>query len=144
MREGHVSKKKRISENSRVTALFHIACVIGRLPLHLTGFCVHQFGLGSATTLTLLSERRRQVGEDDPWLFANPETGKPFTNVTFSWNSARKKAGLSDVRLHDLSHSFASFLINSGRSLYEVQRLFGTRSPLPGRPSCCQCSVNQS
>jgi site-specific recombinase XerD len=27
--------------------------------------------------------------------------------------------------MHDLRHSFASFLINSGRSLYEVQNLLG-------------------
>jgi site-specific recombinase XerD len=29
------------------------------------------------------------------------------------------------VRIHDLQHSFANLLINSGRSLYEVQRLLG-------------------
>ncbi len=29
------------------------------------------------------------------------------------------------MRIHDLQHSFASLLINSGRSLYEVQRLLG-------------------
>ena len=27
--------------------------------------------------------------------------------------------------MHDLRHSFASFLINGGRSLYEVQQLLG-------------------
>jgi site-specific recombinase XerD len=36
---------------------------------------------------------------------------------------------LKDVRLHDLRHSFASFLVNSGRSLYEVQRLLGHHDP---------------
>ena len=29
------------------------------------------------------------------------------------------------MRMHDLRHSFASLLINSGRSLYEVQKLLG-------------------
>jgi hypothetical protein len=29
------------------------------------------------------------------------------------------------VRIHDLRHSFASLLINSGRTLYEVQHLLG-------------------
>jgi site-specific recombinase XerD len=29
------------------------------------------------------------------------------------------------VRIHDLRHSFASFLINGGRSLYEVQKILG-------------------
>ena len=29
--------------------------------------------------------------------------------------------------MHDLRHSFASFMVNAGRSLYEVQRLLGHR-----------------
>jgi hypothetical protein len=29
------------------------------------------------------------------------------------------------VRIHDLRHSFASLLVNSGRTLYEVQRILG-------------------
>jgi len=33
--------------------------------------------------------------------------------------------GLEDVRIHDLRHSYASFSVNAGRSLYEVQRLLG-------------------
>jgi site-specific recombinase XerD len=33
--------------------------------------------------------------------------------------------GLSDVRIHDLRHRYASFLVNAGCSLYEVQRLLG-------------------
>lgn len=60
-----------------------------------------------------------------PWVFPNPDTGKPFVSIFCAWNTARKKAGLEDVRIHDLRHSFASLLINSGRSLYEVQKLLG-------------------
>ena len=41
------------------------------------------------------------------------------------WRIPTTKAGLADVRMHDLRHSFASLLINSGRSLYEVQKLLG-------------------
>lgn len=57
--------------------------------------------------------------------FANPVTLKPYSSVYYSWHTARKEAGLSDVRVHDLRHSFASFLVNAGRSLYEVQTLLG-------------------
>lgn len=60
-----------------------------------------------------------------PWIFANPKTQRPYYSFYGSWNSARKSVGLSDVRIHDLRHSFASFLVNSGRSLYEVQRILG-------------------
>jgi hypothetical protein len=42
-----------------------------------------------------------------------------------SWDTARQQAGLADVRIHDLRHSFASFLVNAGRSLYEVQKILG-------------------
>jgi len=60
-----------------------------------------------------------------PWVFANPDTAKPYVSFFCAWRTARKKAGLPEVRIHDLRHSFASFLVNSGRSLYEVQKLLG-------------------
>ena len=60
----------------------------------------------------------------DP-VFANPKTKMAYNSVFFSWNTARKSVGLGDVRMHDLRHSFASFLVNAGRSLYEVQKILG-------------------
>ncbi len=62
---------------------------------------------------------------DCPWVFPNPKTLKPIVSGFSSWDTARKKAGLADVRMHDLRHSFASFLVNAGRSLYEVQKILG-------------------
>ncbi len=63
--------------------------------------------------------------DDCPWVFANPKTRKPYVSFFSSWDTARKQAGLADVRIHDLRHSFASFLVNAGRSLYEVQKILG-------------------
>lgn len=60
-----------------------------------------------------------------PYVFANPKTKKPYDSIFNSWNTSRKHAGLAEVRIHDLRHSFASFLVNAGRSLYEVQRILG-------------------
>ena len=45
------------------------------------------------------------------------------------WARLRKEAGLPKLRLHDLRHSFASFLVNSGRTLYEVQNILGHSDP---------------
>ena len=59
------------------------------------------------------------------YVFANPNTCKPYNSFYYSWHTARKDAGLADLRVHDLRHSFASFLVNAGRSLYEVQTLLG-------------------
>ena len=62
---------------------------------------------------------------DCEWVFPNPDTGKPFASIFYAWDRARRLAGLADVRLHDLRHSHASFLVNSGRTLYEVQHILG-------------------
>ncbi len=77
----------------------------------------------SAGVVSLLNSVPRIEG--CPYVFANPNTRRPFASVFNSWNTARSLAGLADVRMHDLRHSFASFLVNNGRSLYEVQKLLG-------------------
>lgn len=73
--------------------------------------------------LTLLATMPRKF--DCPWAFANPDTGKPYVSIFCAWNSARKKVGLEDICIHSLRHSHASFLINAGRTLYEVQNILG-------------------
>lgn len=73
--------------------------------------------------MAILSTMPRNLKTDH--VFANPQTDKPYVSIFVAWNTARKHAGLADVRLHDLRHSFASLLINSGRTLYEVQHILG-------------------
>jgi len=58
-------------------------------------------------------------------LFINLQTGEPLTSVNRVWGRLRNKAGLPHLRLHDLRHQFASFLVNSGRTIYEVQKILG-------------------
>jgi site-specific recombinase XerD len=60
-----------------------------------------------------------------PYVFPNLKTLKPFTSFFYSWHTARCKAGLPDLRIHDLRHTFASTLVNQGVPLYEVQKLLG-------------------
>ena len=78
--------------------------------------------LSDAATALLTKLRKKKRS---PYAFANPITLKPYKSIYYSWHTARKEAGLDDVRIHDLRHSFASFLVNAGRSLYEVQTLLG-------------------
>ena len=56
--------------------------------------------------------------------------GKPLTTIHKVWTRLRDEAGLPHLRLHDLRHQYASFLINQGRTLYEVQRILATQTHL--------------
>lgn len=63
------------------------------------------------------------------WIFVNRLRGMPYRNIHKVWHRLREKAGLKHLRLHDLRHQYASFLVNSGRTLYEVQQILGHSSP---------------
>ena len=63
--------------------------------------------------------------KDCPYVVPNPKTKLPFVSVFYSWRTARKQAGLPEVRMHDLRHSMASNMVNSGRSIYEVAKVLG-------------------
>jgi integrase len=69
--------------------------------------------------------RSIQRTRGNPFVFPLPSTGRPPTSLFRQWHRIRCKAGLPDLRLHDLRHSFASFLVNKGVSLYVVQGLLG-------------------
>ena len=62
-------------------------------------------------------------------IFANPQTGKPFTTITRVWYRLRKEAGITKMRIHSMRHQFASLLVSSGRSLFDVQVLLGHSDP---------------
>lgn len=55
-------------------------------------------------------------------------TGRPMGSLGKVWRKVRASAGISDVRLHDLRHSFASNIVNAGGSLPMIGALLGHRS----------------
>jgi integrase len=66
---------------------------------------------------------------NNPYIFPSPITGRPCPSLHFPWTRIKQRAILDDLRLHDLRHSFASFLVNEGVSLYVVQGLLGHTQP---------------
>jgi integrase len=57
-------------------------------------------------------------------VFVNYE-GCRIGSIKRSFSTACRRAGISDFRIHDLRHTFASWLVTEGVPLLEVSRLLG-------------------
>lgn len=74
----------------------------------------------------------QQLHTDDAkgYIFVHERTKRPYSGVEKTWYAIRKLASIGDkVRIHDLRHTYASMLVTSGRSLYEVQKLLSHSDP---------------
>ncbi|WP_417832555.1 tyrosine-type recombinase/integrase [Terasakiella sp.] len=65
---------------------------------------------------------------DNPYVIVGKEAGRPLINLQKPWRRVRKAAGLDDVRLHDLRHSFASAAAAAGVPLQVIGGLLGHSS----------------
>ena len=61
----------------------------------------------------------------NPWVIAGSKPGEPLTHIAYYWYRVRERAGLDDVRLHDLRHSFASRALALGEDLTMIGKLLG-------------------
>jgi integrase len=69
----------------------------------------------------------RQAGSHDEYVFVYRR--KPVTCVSnTAWYKALKRAGLEDVRFHDLRRTWASYLIQQGATDRELQELGSWKS----------------
>ena len=77
----------------------------------------------SRTAATLLAELPQVSG--NPWVIPGRKPGGRLSNLNDHWYRIRIRAGLEDVRLHDLRHSFASRALALGESLPTIGWLLG-------------------
>lgn len=80
----------------------------------------------STAALAIIEQLPRY--KDCPWLVPNPETRLPFVSIKHGWQRAIREARLPGLRLHDLRHSAASFMVNSGVDLFAVGKVLGHAS----------------
>ncbi len=64
----------------------------------------------SAAAIRILEGIPKVAG--NPYVIVGWRVGEPYRGETMTWQRIRKKAGLPDVRIHDLRHSFASVAIS--------------------------------
>lgn len=65
---------------------------------------------------------------DIPSVFCDRSTGKRYTDIKHSFNSACRRAGIHDFHFHDLRHTFASHLIMAGVDITTVKELLGHKT----------------
>ena len=97
---------------------FERSCL--RLPDSKTGAKVVPLG---APPLELLASLPRI--ENNPHVLPGNKAGGHLVGLQKAWARLRNRAGLPDVRLHDLRHSFASIAVAGGDSLYLVGKVLG-------------------
>jgi integrase len=94
------------------------ACL--RLPDSKTGAKIIRLG---APAMEVLASLSRVAG--NPYVLPGEKDGAHYVGLPRSWDRIRKRAGLEDVRLHDLRHSFASVAAGGGDSLLIIGALLG-------------------
>jgi len=63
--------------------------------------------------------------EKTPFVIFGRHKGKRLIGISRPWHRIRKKAGLDDVRIHDLRHTFASIGVSAGLSLPLIGKMLG-------------------
>ncbi|MAC54905.1 MULTISPECIES: tyrosine-type recombinase/integrase [unclassified Hwanghaeella] len=63
--------------------------------------------------------------DDNPYVVTGKLPGTHLTDMQRPWRRIRRRAGLDDLRIHDLRHSFASSAVGMGESLPMIGKLLG-------------------
>jgi len=77
--------------------------------------------------LKILELTPRQLS--NPYVFCGLIPGQPIKELQKAWQRIRKVAGLEDVRIHDLRHTFASVAVMNGMTLPMIGALLGHSQP---------------
>jgi integrase len=92
-----------------------------RLPDSKTGAKVVHFG---KTAVDVLNSIKKLDG--NPYVITGTKmVGSRLTDLQHPWRRIRTKAGLDNVRIHDLRHSFASGALALGEGLTMIGKLLG-------------------
>jgi len=95
-----------------------------RLPISKTGAKTIHLNPPAVEVLSALTRL-----QGNPYLIAGGKPGSHLVNLQKPWRRVRKAALLTDVRLHDIRHSFASVGAAGGHSLPLIGGLLGHSQP---------------
>lgn len=135
-------KAAAASENKQLASFVAIALLTGARKMEILNAKWEHFDLERRLWLIVetkngtpryvpLSQQAVEVIENLPrydkceWAFPNPKTRKPYNTIKRAWDTARVAAGMPDLRIHDLRHSFCSSAVAAGVDLYTVGKIAG-------------------
>ena len=84
--------------------------------------------LGIALNQTALAVLSRQMGKHKEYVFTHSQGRRLHSISSRIWRNALETAGISDFRWHDLRHTWASWLVQSGVPLAALQEMGGWES----------------
>lgn len=91
-----------------------------RLPDSKTGAKVVHLGQPAVEVL-----QKIERVEKNPWVIVGTKPGARLSDLQPFWQRVRARAGLKDVRIHDLRHTFASTAVTAGQGLPMIGKLLG-------------------
>ena len=74
----------------------------------------------------ILSELPREEG--NPFVIVGDMPGERLVNLQKPWTRIRKRAGIPDVRMHDLRHTYASVAMQDGIDPFTLKEILGHKN----------------
>lgn len=79
----------------------------------------------NAGAIQALTQQKQEIKTE--WVFAR-QNGERVKTFNWLFRKAARQAGIEDFRIHDLRHTFASWLVSEGVELVKVRDLLGHSS----------------
>ena len=81
--------------------------------------------LGFIEKLYERATEEQETVDQNSYVFPGALEGEPLKNINKFWSKICREAHLKSVRIHDLRHTYASYLVSSGLSLPIIGKLLG-------------------
>lgn len=78
--------------------------------------------------LTSMFSSLKAQQDESPYVFINPKTNRPYSELKTAWNTLKRKLNIKNLRFHDLRHNFATHsLSQGGGNLRDLSEMLGHR-----------------
>lgn len=77
--------------------------------------------------LICILNKLAQRNEDNSYVFVNPKTGRPFTEIRKTWSRIQKDLNIN-ATIHDLRRTCASLHVHHGASIKQIADMLGDSS----------------